>query len=282
MATGVGGGSGTAVVSIEYKSIRSEDYEQVRAFLSENGWAHRVADPAAFTKMLDQTDRTVVAWQEGRVVGFARALCDGVSNGYLSMVVVAEAVRGQGVGREIVQRLMGNDPQLTWVLRAGHGSEGFWSKMGFTASKIAMESTRQPKPAVRSEMEEAIYEPENRSSELYYEARQAMDAGQFETAVGLFQQSIDTHPHFKTLELLGQCLIALGRPQEAIVPLAAAATLNNGVRAPALLAEVFWELGQKTGAERLAEIALARDPNNKKARMVKEKLGNDTDTQPEN
>ena len=50
--------------------------------------------------------------------------------------------------------------------------------------------------------------------------------------------------------------MALARPQEAIVPLAAAATLNNGVRAPALLAEVFWELGQTADAEQLAEIAL--------------------------
>ncbi len=107
-----------------------------------------------------------------------------------------------------------------------------------------------------------------------------MDVGQLETAVGLFQQSIDASPHFKSLELLGECLTKLGRPQEAIVPLAAAATLNNGARAPALLAEVFWELGQKTDAAQLAEIALARDPNNKKARLVKEKLSNDTDTQP--
>lgn len=121
---------------------------------------------------------------------------------------------------------------------------------------------------------------ENRSSALYSEARKAMDAGQFEAAAGLFQQSIQADPHFKPLELLGQCLIALGRPQEAIVPLAAATTLNNGVRATALLAEVFWELGRKMDAEQLAEIALGRDPNNKKARMVKEKLGNDTDTQP--
>ncbi len=116
--------------------------------------------------------------------------------------------------------------------------------------------------------------------ELYNRARAAMDAGQLETAVGLFHQSIDASPHFKALELLGQCLMALGRPQKAIVPLAAAATLNNGVRAPALLAELFWELGQKTDAAQLAEIALARDPNNKKARTVKEKLNNDTDTQP--
>ena len=67
----------------------------------------------------------------------------------------------------------------------------------------------------------------------------AMDAGRIEQEVALFEQSAAISPHFKTLELLGECLIALDRLQDSIVPLAAAATLNSGVRAPALLAEVF-------------------------------------------
>lgn len=181
-----------------YRPVSPQEYELVRRFLAGNGWAHRVADPATFAKMLNNSNRTVIAWDGERVVGFGRALCDGVSNGYLSMIVVAEAARGQGIGREIVRRLMGTDPEITWMLRAGHGSEGFWSKLGFTASEIAMERTRQPKPAVRSEMEESIYEPKYRNPELYYKARAAMDAGQLETAAGLFQQSIDAHPHFSS------------------------------------------------------------------------------------
>jgi len=130
-------------ISIEYKPVRPEDYEHVRAFLSQNGWAHRVADPERFAKMLENSDRTVVAWDEGRIVGFARALCDGVSNGLLSMVAVAEERRGQGIGREMVRRLIGEDAGITWTLRAGRGSEGFWQKMGFAVSEIAMEKTRQ-------------------------------------------------------------------------------------------------------------------------------------------
>lgn len=130
-------------MSTEYAPVNREDYEEVRVFLSKNGWAHRVADPERFAKMMQGTGEAIAAWQSGSIVGFGRALCDGVSNGYLSMVVVAEAARGQGIGREIVQRLMGINPEITWMLRAGHGSEGFWSKMGFTTSEIAMERTRQ-------------------------------------------------------------------------------------------------------------------------------------------
>ena len=60
------------------------------------------------------------------------------------MVVVAEDRRGRGVGRALVRHLMGDDPEITWVLRAGHGSEGFWRKMGFAVSEVAMERTRRP------------------------------------------------------------------------------------------------------------------------------------------
>ena len=129
---------------MEYKPIEASDFDVVRRFLSENGWAHRVADPERFTRMMQGSNRTIVAWDEGRVVGFARALCDGVSNGYLSMVAVAEDRRGQGIGREIVRRLMGADPEINWTLRAGRGSEGFWRKIGFAVSEVAMERVRRP------------------------------------------------------------------------------------------------------------------------------------------
>ena len=124
---------------MEFRSIRPEDYELVRQFLMEVGWEHRVGDPERFRAMIEKTDRTVVAWDEQRVVGFGRALCDGVSNGYISMVAVAADRRGQGIGRKLVEYLIDDDTHLTWVLRAGRGSEGFWKKMGFTESKVAME-----------------------------------------------------------------------------------------------------------------------------------------------
>lgn len=92
-----------------------------------------------------------------------------------------------------------------------------------------------------------------------------MNAGRFEEAIVLFEQSISDDPHFKTLELLGECFIKLNRPVEAIVPLAAAVALNKGVRAPSLLAEVFLRLDKHRAAKEMAEIALSRNANNRKA-----------------
>jgi tetratricopeptide (TPR) repeat protein len=82
----------------------------------------------------------------------------------------------------------------------------------------------------------------------------------------LFQQSAVASPHFKTYELLGECYMRLKRLPEAIPFLAAATTLNRGVRAPSLLAEVWLALGHHQEAAEAASIALSRDPQNKTPR----------------
>ena len=127
---------------MEFRPLTPADYEAVRQFLSEVGWHHRVADPQKFKAMMENTSRTVVAVDGSRIVGFARALCDEVSNGYISMVGVARDKRRQGVGSELVRQLMRDDAGITWVLRAGHGSSGFWERMGFKRSEVAMERVR--------------------------------------------------------------------------------------------------------------------------------------------
>ena len=127
---------------MQYRSITADDYESVRQFLSEVGWQHRVDDPEKFKKMLEQTNRTVLAVDGSRIVGFARALCDEVSNGYISMVAVAPDKRGQGIGRELVRQLIKEDAGITWILRAGRGSREFWERIGFQSSEVAMEKVR--------------------------------------------------------------------------------------------------------------------------------------------
>ena len=62
----------------------------------------------------------------------------------------------------------------------------------------------------------------------------------------------------------------LERFNEAIPWLAAARTLNPGVRAPSLLAEAWLALGRPTEALAAADIALTRDSKNKTALRVRE------------
>lgn len=65
------------------------------------------------------------------------------------------------------------------------------------------------------------------SQTLYHEGRALMEAGNLEQAVQRLKQSVEVAPHFKPLELLGECLLKLRRRLETIVPLAAATAWNN-------------------------------------------------------
>ncbi len=129
---------------MDIREIQPSEIEPARLLLSQNGWAHRVADPDLFSQLIAKSQRAFVAVENGAVIGFARAICDDLSNGYLSMVVVASNYRRRGIGRALVMAVMGTNPAVTWVLRAGRPQEiPFFERLGFTASTIAMERTRE-------------------------------------------------------------------------------------------------------------------------------------------
>lgn len=132
-------------MTVTFREIAPDDYEQLQPFLSEQGWAERVKDFNRFRTMIEGAALTVVAVDGDRIVGFARALCDGATNAYISTVAVAPDRRGQGIGRQLVERLMSGDTdgRITWVLRARPDSVGFWSRLGFTPSSISMERLRK-------------------------------------------------------------------------------------------------------------------------------------------
>jgi len=130
---------------MQLHTIKTSEIEPVRKFLAENGWAHRVGDEQSFAKLLENSQRTAVAYKDGKLVGFARGITDGLSNGYLSMVVVAPEYRQQGIGRALVAPVIGSNPNITWVLRAGRdGAFKFFAKLGFDLSTVAMERLRNP------------------------------------------------------------------------------------------------------------------------------------------
>ena len=72
--------------------------------------------------------------QSNKIVGFARALGDGVSDCYIQDVVVDAACRNMGIGRKLVEFLKDEllKRNIDWIgLIATPGNAEFYRKLGF-------------------------------------------------------------------------------------------------------------------------------------------------------
>jgi ribosomal protein S18 acetylase RimI-like enzyme len=128
---------------VEIRPILADEIEQARAILAASGWSERVGDPAWFRELVERSQVVLVAVEDGKVVGIVRALTDGMSNGYISMLAVDETHRRRGIGASLVRAAMGENRDMTWVLRAARpGLIPFYESLGFRVSQVAMERVR--------------------------------------------------------------------------------------------------------------------------------------------
>ncbi len=133
---------------MQVRAIQPHELEPVRQLLLGAGWERQVATAEEFALLVAQSQLSLVAVRDGEVVGYLRALTDGLTNGYISMVVVHPAHQRRGIGKALVLAAMGGNERMTWVLRAGRsdGVVTFYEKLGFSRSAVAMERPGKFKP----------------------------------------------------------------------------------------------------------------------------------------
>ena len=90
-----------------------------------------------------------------------------------------------------------------------------------------------------------------RGSALFQQGRQAMAANDLQSAIGFLEQSAQVVPHFKTFELLGECLLKRGQAQDALIPLRKAVEIGNKpYRSLYLLGQALRDSGKRAGRAR--------------------------------
>jgi ribosomal protein S18 acetylase RimI-like enzyme len=79
------------------------------------------------------------AFKDGVLVGAGRALADGVDCSYICDVAVLPSHQGQGLGREIISRLVSlSQHHRKIILYSVPGKESFYRKLGFRRMSTAM------------------------------------------------------------------------------------------------------------------------------------------------
>lgn len=119
------------------------DRDAVWAFLSTDAYWGRDRTRADVEAQLDAAWRVAGAYRDGELVGFARAVSDGVAFGYLADVFVVPSARGAGVGVALVEAVLAGTERMRWTLFTAD-AHGLYARFGFAAP----DATALVRPAV--------------------------------------------------------------------------------------------------------------------------------------
>lgn len=110
------------------------DRDAVSTFLAQEAYWGRWRSQEVLKAQLDGAWRTVGVYEKssGDLVGFARAVSDGVSLAYLADVYVLPAHRGHGLGVRLVEVMVDEGPgsHFRWMLHT-RDAHGLYAKSGF-------------------------------------------------------------------------------------------------------------------------------------------------------
>jgi ribosomal protein S18 acetylase RimI-like enzyme len=110
------------------------DGDALWAFVSTEAYWGRWRSRADVDQQLSGAWRVVGCYdQDGQMVGFARAVSDGLDLAYLSDVYVLADHRGQGLGEALVREMIDNGPgaDFRWMLHTSDAHE-LYRKFGFS------------------------------------------------------------------------------------------------------------------------------------------------------
>jgi len=108
------------------------DADAVHAFISEQSYWGRGRSRELTGEAIAGSARVVGLYRGGQQVGFARAVTDGATVGYLADVYVLPVHRGRGLGLELVREMVdgGSGPRVRWLLHTAD-AQGLYAKLGF-------------------------------------------------------------------------------------------------------------------------------------------------------
>jgi GNAT superfamily N-acetyltransferase len=111
------------------------DVDAAWAYLSRDAYWGRWRERSHFEQQVAAAWRVVGCYApDGRMIGFARAVSDGVALAYLADVYVLDDHRGRGLGTDLVRVMVEDGPgrAFRWMLHTKDAHE-LYARFGFAA-----------------------------------------------------------------------------------------------------------------------------------------------------
>jgi ribosomal protein S18 acetylase RimI-like enzyme len=124
------------------------DIDAIHRFISEESYWGRGRSRERVAGTIEGSMRVIGLYFEGRQVGFARAVSDGVTVAYLADVYVLAEHRGRGLGVELVRAMVDGEgaPRVHWILHTAD-AQGVYERLGFRVGPLRYPLMERPRGA---------------------------------------------------------------------------------------------------------------------------------------
>ncbi len=126
------------MTEITYRmDVTGVDWEEMRNILIADDFDNG-RSVEQYRRSFENTYAVCIAYAEGRIIGTARALSDGVCNAYIVDVWTYTPYRRQGIARTMIQKLIGKLPGQHVYLFTDD-SPDFYRRLGFKDRGVGLE-----------------------------------------------------------------------------------------------------------------------------------------------
>jgi len=112
------------------------DWNVVAGILQLAGMAHY--SPDAHRQAFEASHTTVFVWYAGQLIGFGRAISDGIYQAAVYDVAVVPQHQRKGIGSVIMKNILSKLSHCNIILYASPGKEGFYKTLTFRNMKTGM------------------------------------------------------------------------------------------------------------------------------------------------
>ena len=124
------------MITLKYK-LEPNDLPNLQNIYQSVGWLKH--DEAVIKKVFDASTHKVFVMDDEKIIGFARALSDGVFNAAIYDVVVHKDFQNKGFARIALEELLQQLEHISCIqLIATTGNDTFYKKFGFNKLKTGM------------------------------------------------------------------------------------------------------------------------------------------------
>lgn len=112
------------------------NWHEVRNILKTVGMSY--VDVDIHKKSFENSYTVVFIFNDEKLIGFGRAISDGVRQSAIYDIATLPEYQGKGIGRLIIENIIKNTPTCNFILYASPGKEGFYERLGFRKLKTGM------------------------------------------------------------------------------------------------------------------------------------------------